>query len=151
MKHTKSHIGTKPINFQDDYTYELIHNAVPDQALHIAITKGLDNCGGNLAIGDIFPGTRKLYLHNPRKGHTISKENLETLYNLADSLKDYDGDIEDIDVPFEQLEDGSEEDYSTDSPTGIANPADYMSIVQEDTDNDGDIDKVSVEEKNEED
>lgn len=37
------------------------------------------------------------------------------------------------------------------SPTGIANPADYMSIVQEDTDNDGDIDKVSIEEKNEED
>ena len=37
------------------------------------------------------------------------------------------------------------------SPTGITNPADYMSIVQEDTDNDGDIDKVSIEEKNEED
>lgn len=38
-----------------------------------------------------------------------------------------------------------------DSPIGIANPTDYMSIVQEDTDNDGDIDKVSIEEKNEED
>lgn len=44
-----------------------------------------------------------------------------------------------------------EEDYSVDSPTGIANPSDYMSIVQEDTDGDGDIDKVSVEEKNKED
>ena len=36
-------------------------------------------------------------------------------------------------------------------PTGIANPSDYMSIVQEDTDNDGDIDKVSIEEHDEED
>lgn len=43
------------------------------------------------------------------------------------------------------------DDFNGWNPTGIQNPSDYMSIVQEDTDNDGDIDKVSIEEKNEED
>lgn len=43
------------------------------------------------------------------------------------------------------------DDFNGWNPIGIANPTDYMSIVQEDTDNDGDIDKVSIEEKNEED
>lgn len=33
------------------------------------------------------------------------------------------------------------------SPTGIHNPADYMKIVQEDKDGDGDIDKMTIEEE----
>lgn len=36
-----------------------------------------------------------------------------------------------------------------DSPTGIHNPADYMSIVQEDIDGDGDTDKVTIKEEKE--
>ena len=63
---------------------------------------------------------------------------------LQDYLQDYDESEKDKDEP-------EEEDYRNNSPTGIANPSDYMSIVQEDTDNDGDIDKVSIEEKDEED
>lgn len=155
MKHIMGNFGaTIPVNFQDDYTYQLMHPMVGSGA-YIAITKGLNKNGGNLAVGHIWPRDRKLNLHNPKTGHTISKENLNKLYDLADSLQDYTfGTFDDIDVPFDDIDDPFEqpkEDYSNNSPTGIANPADYMNIVQEDTDNDGDIDKVSIEEKNEED
>lgn len=149
MKHTMGNFGaTIPVNFQDDYIYELMHPMAGSGA-YIAITKGLNKNGGNLAVGHIWPRERKLSLHNSKTGHTISEENLNKLYDLADSLQDYTfGTFDDIDVPdfYNEME------YKFKSnPTGIANPSDYMSIVQEDTDNDGDIDKVSIEEKNEED
>jgi hypothetical protein len=94
----------------------------------------------------------------------VDYENDHELYDLCSKIDEIGGRLsqlgEDYKGGFEvlnALEEIAKNDPSTifgdnsHGPTGIANPSDYMSIVQEDTDNDGDIDKVSIEEKNEED
>lgn len=64
-------------------------------------------------------------------------ENDKYVKSLYDDINEY---LQDYDEP-------EEEDYSNNSPTGISNPADYMSNItfEKDTDDDGDMDtKVTV-------
>lgn len=86
--------------------------------------------------------------------HDYPQEIAEILSSGSDKFTPHDLDMaltQELAGDYDDLEYQSDIDDSFYSPTGIVNPSDYMSIVQEDTDDDGDIDKVSIEEKNEED
>lgn len=73
---------------------------------------------------------------------TLSAENIRKFVsnataNLEVPVRDYDDEID---------------AYYNRGPTGIANPADYMSrvkVTKEDTDGDGDTDKMTIEKKEE--